>query len=89
MQHLKILVSGEVQGVFFRQTTKQVADAMKLSGTVKNLPTGDVEIHISGNEADAHTLIERVRHELSTGEITSYSLHKQAETSSFEGFSIL
>ncbi len=53
MKHLDITVKGKVQGVFFRASTKAVADQLGVRGTVKNDPNGDVVIEA---EADQHTL---------------------------------
>jgi len=39
-------VSGRVQGVGFRWWTKSTADGLGLSGTVRNLPDGSVEVHV-------------------------------------------
>ncbi len=47
-----VLISGRVQGVAFRAWTARRADALKLSGWVRNLPDGDVEAVFSG-DADA------------------------------------
>lgn len=44
MKKLKILVSGYVQGVWFRAYTKKIADSLNVKGHVRNLPNGDVEI---------------------------------------------
>ena len=41
---LHIIVSGRVQGVGFRYHTESVARRYKVSGWVRNLATGDVEI---------------------------------------------
>ena len=40
----KILVSGRVQGVFFRAFTKKTAEEFGINGTVRNLDDGRVEI---------------------------------------------
>lgn len=53
MKHIKIKVSGKVQGVFFRASTKAVADQMGVKGLVKNEKDGSVYIEA---EADAATL---------------------------------
>lgn len=40
---IHFIVSGRVQGVFFRATCKQQADQYQISGWVRNLPDGRVE----------------------------------------------
>ena len=40
----EINVKGKVQGVFFRDYTKQKADSLGLKGTVQNMPDGSVKI---------------------------------------------
>ena len=42
-----IVVTGKVQGVFFRQSTKEKALELGINGTVMNKPDGSVEIHIT------------------------------------------
>jgi acylphosphatase len=42
------IVSGKVQGVFFRQGTQQQARAVGVKGWVRNLPNGDVECLLCG-----------------------------------------
>ena len=44
------IVSGKVQGVFFRQTTLDKAKALGVKGWVRNLPNGTVEAVICGEE---------------------------------------
>ena len=46
--HLRIHVTGKVQGVWYRKSTLQEAVRLNLSGTVKNLPDGSVLIHVQG-----------------------------------------
>jgi acylphosphatase len=43
-----VYVSGDVQGVFFRDSTRQKAEQLGLSGWVKNLPDGRVEALFEG-----------------------------------------
>ncbi|MDQ1140486.1 acylphosphatase [Pedobacter agri] len=52
MKHLNIKVVGKVQGVFFRASTKAVADQMGIKGFVKNEKDGSVHI-----EAEAEPFI--------------------------------
>jgi acylphosphatase len=43
-----VYVSGDVQGVFFRDSTREKAEQLGLSGWVKNLPDGRVEALFEG-----------------------------------------
>lgn len=45
---VRVLVSGRVQGVFFRATTQDVARRLGLTGWVRNLPDGRVEAVFQG-----------------------------------------
>ena len=49
-------VSGLVQGVFFRQSTRQQAELLGIGGWVRNLPDGRVEGRATGNEDMLETL---------------------------------
>ncbi|WP_428036883.1 acylphosphatase [Amphritea sp.] len=50
MQCLHAFVSGRVQGVWFRQSTLEVAQAHGLTGWVRNLDDGRVEVIACGHE---------------------------------------
>ena len=52
----KIVVAGRVQGVFYRDTCRRVAEKEGVGGSAINAPDGKVEIHLEG-ESDA---VERV-----------------------------
>ena len=49
----RFVVTGRVQGVFFRQSTKQRADELGLSGWVRNRDDGAVEGTVHGADAAA------------------------------------
>ncbi len=53
MRKVKILVTGRVQGVYFRAFTQKKANQLSIKGYAKNLPDGRVEIIA---EADAVTI---------------------------------
>ena len=52
-----ILVKGKVQGVFFRKNTRQIAEALDITGWVKNTDDGDVEIFAQGDESKIEQLL--------------------------------
>lgn len=49
------LISGRVQGVGFRWWTRQTAQELGLTGTVRNLPDGRVEVHVVGAPSSVAT----------------------------------
>ncbi len=50
MPAVHLLITGLVQGVFFRAQAKEEADKLGLTGFVKNLDDGGVEIFAEGPE---------------------------------------
>jgi acylphosphatase len=57
MRHVSINVSGKVQGVFFRASTKEKADELMITGTVRNNEDGSVMIEAEGEELDLEKFI--------------------------------
>lgn len=57
-KRVHIVVRGLVQGVFFRAHTARAAEALSLTGWVKNMPDGGVEVVAEGEDADLKKLVE-------------------------------
>lgn len=54
----ELCIKGRVQGVFFRQSTKETAISCGVTGWVRNLPNGDVEAVLEGQEDAVRKVIE-------------------------------
>lgn len=54
----KALVEGKVQGVFFRESTREQALKHGVTGHAKNLPDGRVEVVMCGNRQALKSLSE-------------------------------
>ena len=48
MKTIHLIISGKVQGVFFRATAKRQAQRLNITGWVKNTTEGNVELIVSG-----------------------------------------
>ena len=56
MKAFKATVSGKVQGVWFRDSTRQEAIKLKVTGWVKNIPGGTVYLEAEGEENNLKSL---------------------------------
>lgn len=61
MKALRIIVSGLVQGVWYRASTQREAVGLGLCGWVRNLPDGRVEILVQGEAEKLKTLCDWCR----------------------------
>ena len=58
----RVVITGRVQGVFFRDTCRRVAERHGVSGWVRNLPDGSVEAVFEGPVGEVRRLVEGSRH---------------------------
>ncbi|MGD9388697.1 MAG: acylphosphatase [Gammaproteobacteria bacterium] len=54
----RCIVTGRVQGVFFRDSTARRASELGVTGVARNLPDGTVEVLACGDEAAVAALCE-------------------------------
>ena len=57
-QRIHLLVSGKVQGVFFRQALKVIAKKNNVSGWVRNLKDRRVEAVLEGDNKSVNSVVE-------------------------------
>ena len=83
-----IVVSGIVQGVYYRYSTKDRADSLGLQGTVRNLPDGDVEVVAQGEDSRIQALIEWCRQGPLGARVDRVDVKWGEPIETFKGFSI-
>jgi Acylphosphatases len=88
MKHLNISIKGKVQGVFFRLTTKAVADQVGVRGFVVNLKDGSVYIEAEGDDFALDSLLEFCQ-EGPEGAIVESVEVKEGELKSFSNFEVV
>ena len=83
-----VVVSGDVQGVFFRQETKQQAEAHGVTGWVRNRNDGAVEAVFEGEEQDVKALIDFCKRGPPRALVTNVDVKFEACTGEFKDFTI-
>ena len=78
-------IKGRVQGVFFRDSTRRVAQSLGLAGHAINLPNGDVEVLACGDPAAIDRLAEWLHEGPRLAEVTEV-IEGQAGAADVEGF---
>lgn len=73
-----ILVSGKVQGVFYRASTLEEANKLGLKGWVKNLPAGEVFIEVFGESEAVEKLIAWCKHGPPMSKVSNVSIKEIA-----------
>ncbi len=83
-----VIVSGRVQGVFFRAETRQAARRIGVSGWVRNLPDGTVEAVFEGTHAQVDAMLDWCRQGPPTARVDDLQVQEQAATGAFAGFDV-
>ena len=60
-RQMRVLYSGRVQGVGFRYAVKSVASGFELTGAVRNLPDGRVELFAEGAGDELQAFVQSIR----------------------------
>jgi len=87
VHHEIVFFSGRVQGVGFRYTTLQVAKEFEVSGWVKNLPDGRVQLEAEGAPDIVKAFIATIEERLH-GYIRKTERKTAKRPSQFAGFTI-
>lgn len=87
LQTFSITVSGKVQGVFYRQSTLEKARELGITGTVKNMPNGDVQVLASGTASQLQQLVNWCKQGPPRAQVTSVHV-EEIPQQRFAGFSI-
>ena len=87
-KRIHIFVTGRVQGVFFRQSTKVMAIKNNVKGWVRNLDDGRVEIIGEGEIQDIENLIQWCKTGPANSRVDEFELSEENFTDEFENFEV-
>ncbi len=84
----EIFVSGMVQGVGYRFFTQRVAEELKMSGWVRNLPDGRVQVEVEGLRPRIEELLARLRVGPRLSSVTDVTVTWKAARGTVHGFMV-
>ena len=87
-KRIHIFVTGRVQGVFFRQSTKVMAIKNNVKGWVQNLDDGRVEIVAQGETQDIDNLAHWCKTGPANSRVDEFELSEENVTDEFENFEV-
>jgi acylphosphatase len=73
----RVLISGQVQGVYFRDWYRRLALQYGVTGWVRNLPDGRVEAVLEGPADEVHRLVDSAHQGPSSATVTSVTVREE------------
>lgn len=83
-----VVVTGRVQGVFFRASTREAATRCEVSGYVRNLPGRQVEAVLQGEKAAVEKVIAFLREGPPGAAVTDVAVTWRDPVERHEGFHV-
>ena len=87
MKSTHLVISGRVQGVFFRDNTRKKSKELGLFGYAKNLDDGTVEVVLQGDKNKINTLVEFLRKSPGMSKVDDIKI-KNIDLEKFNNFEI-
>ena len=88
VKRVTVFYVGRVQGVGFRYTAREIACGYEVTGYVRNLPDGRVELVVEGDEEEVRAYAEALRTSQLGSHIRSADVNWSDATEGFRGFEI-
>jgi len=87
-RRVRVVISGLVQGVFFRDSTRRQAERLGVTGWVRNLPDGRVEAVFEGDSARVGELVQWCHRGPPGAEVEEVGVVEEPYRGEFDRFAI-
>jgi len=84
----RVIVRGEVQGVFFRDSTRDEAESRGVAGWVRNRDDGSVEAVFEGPEDAVEAMVDWCRSGPSRADVEDMDVSLEGDPDGLEGFEV-
>ena len=89
LRHVHLIITGRVQGVWFRAGTRETADSLGIRGWVKNLPDQSVEVDAAGEPAAVDQFIQWCYQGPPGARVSAIDIKELDPAQDLQGFKIL
>jgi len=83
-----VIISGRVQGVWFRGSAQDKAESLGITGWVRNTRDGRVESVFEGDEASVNEMISWCHHGPTMASVTNVEIDEEEYRNEFKSFDI-
>ena len=83
-----VVISGKVQGVWFRASTKDKAEQLNIKGWVRNTSDGKVEAMFEGDEENVNEILKWCYQGPPLAEVENVKVKKQVPSNDLDCFSV-
>lgn len=88
MKRIHVLITGKVQGIFFRASTRRKAMDLDIKGWIKNLDNGMVEAVFEGKDEAIKEMVEFCRKGPFGAKVNEIDIKEETYKNEFEFFEI-
>ncbi len=84
----RVVVTGRVQGVYYRAHARDKAARLGVTGWIRNLPDGSVEAVFEGNEPALRAMLEWCQRGSPQAQVTGTTVTWEPHTGAYDRFSV-
>jgi acylphosphatase len=85
---VQVFYEGNVQGVGFRYSVRQIAKGCDVTGSVRNLPDGRVQLQVAGEDEEVRAFLDAILQSELRGHIRKHTEEALPNPPAFRGFEI-
>jgi acylphosphatase len=86
---VRVFAGGRVQGVAYRFFAEKYAGRMGITGWVRNLQDGGVEVLAEGSNENIEAFLERLREGPRLARVDTFDVRREASTGEFRDFQVV
>jgi acylphosphatase len=86
---VRVLAGGRVQGVAYRFYAEKYAGLLGITGWIRNLPDGRVEVLAEGAAGSVETFLDRLREGPSLARVETFDVRREPPEGEFRDFRVV